>query len=344
MTAERAYSMGIEDFEVSVVTPEPSPLAVFGQTASEAVSRLLEDASITVYASAVAEVLEVGRLLIQPQGAELHPQRMVAMPRLEGPAIPGLGGGGPHGFIPIDNSCCVPGTRARIYAAGDAAAYPVKHGGLGAQMADTAASAIARLAGADVEYTEFLPTIRGKVLTGKAPLYTSARAWLGPGASCPRSSRSRRGRRPTRSWPRSSAPTWLNWTLDPRELSNRRVPAARPCSTCRLRERSCFPCRAAVSVQGCPAPPSHGKQESGWRLGLGAGAACRSLRSLAFSTWRYPLFAASPSGRRRPLASRWVYGGCPLCLKPRRAGLPGSDTRSVCGRTDLNGLRHEHQR
>ena len=144
MTAERAYSMGIEDFEVSVVTPEPTPLAVFGQAASEAVSRLLEDAGITVYASAVAEVLEVGRLLIQPQGAELHPQRMVAMPRLEGPAIPGLGGGGPHGFIPIDNSCCVPGTQARIYAAGDAAAYPVKHGGLGAQMADTAASAIAQ--------------------------------------------------------------------------------------------------------------------------------------------------------------------------------------------------------
>jgi len=179
LTAERAYSMGIDDFEVSVVTPEPSPLAVFGQAASEAVSRLLEDAGITVYASAVAEVLEVGRLLIQPQGVELHPQRMVAMPRLEGPAIPGLGGGGPHGFIPIDNSCCVPGTQARIYAAGDAAAYPVKHGGLGAQMADTAASAIARLAGADVDYTEFLPTIRGKLLTGKAPLYISARV-VGP--------------------------------------------------------------------------------------------------------------------------------------------------------------------
>jgi sulfide:quinone oxidoreductase len=171
--------MGIDGFEVSVVTPEPRPLAVFGQAASEAVSRLLDDAGVTVYASALAEVLEVGRLLIQPQGAELHPQRMVAMPRLEGPAVPGLGGGGPHGFIPIDHSCCVPGTMARIYAAGDAAAYPVKHGGLGAQMADTAASAIARLTGADVEYTEFLPTIRGKLLTGKAPLYISARV-VGP--------------------------------------------------------------------------------------------------------------------------------------------------------------------
>ena len=42
-----------------MVTPEPSPLAVFGQAAGKAVSRLLEDAGITVYASAVAEVLEV---------------------------------------------------------------------------------------------------------------------------------------------------------------------------------------------------------------------------------------------------------------------------------------------
>jgi hypothetical protein len=31
-----------------------------------------------------------------------------------------------------------------------------------------------------------------------------------------------------------------------------------------------------------------------------------------------------------------VYGGFPLCLKPRRAGLSGSDTRSVYGRTDLD--------
>ena len=66
------------------------------------------------------------------------------------------------------------GTNSRIYAAGDAAAYPIKHGGLGAQMADAAATAIARLAGADVEHAPFWP-IQGKLLTGKDPLYISAR-------------------------------------------------------------------------------------------------------------------------------------------------------------------------
>ena len=34
-------------------------------------------------------------------------------------------------------------------------------------------------AGADADYTEFAPTIRGKLLTGKAPLYISARV-VGP--------------------------------------------------------------------------------------------------------------------------------------------------------------------
>jgi hypothetical protein len=42
--------------------------------------------------------------------------------------------------------------------------------------------------------------------------------------------------------------------------------------------------------------------------------------------------------KRPPTAAcvSWVYGGCPLCLKPRRAGFSGSDTRSVYGRNDLD--------
>jgi sulfide:quinone oxidoreductase len=174
MTAERAKSMDVE-VELYVVTPEPAPLAVFGHKASEAVSGLLEGAGITVYAMASAQVPESCQLLIQPHGVELHPQRMIAMPRIEGPAIRGLAGGGAHGFIPIDMGCCVPGTGGRVFAAGDAAAYPVKHGGIGAQMADTAAGAMARLAGADVEQEPFWPYIRGQVLGAAKPLFISAR-------------------------------------------------------------------------------------------------------------------------------------------------------------------------
>jgi hypothetical protein len=42
-------------------------------------------------------------------------------------------------------------------------------------MADSAASAIARLAGSDVEPQPFDPVIRAKLLTGAEPIYISAR-------------------------------------------------------------------------------------------------------------------------------------------------------------------------
>lgn len=179
MTAERANSMGMDGLELSLVTPEPSPLAIFGSTASEAVSGLLDRAGVTVYSSATAYVPATGHLLVQPQGVELTPERMVAMPRIEGPSVRGLPGSGAHGFLPIDTACRVPGADARVYAAGDVAAYPIKQGGIGTQMADTAASAIANLAGATVEIEPFHPVIRGQLLTGGSPLYISARL-IGP--------------------------------------------------------------------------------------------------------------------------------------------------------------------
>ena len=69
--------------------------------------------------------------------------RIITMPRIAGPSIRGLAGAGASGFIPIDKHCSVPGTGGRVFAAGDAVNYPIKHGGLGTQMADVAAAAIA---------------------------------------------------------------------------------------------------------------------------------------------------------------------------------------------------------
>jgi sulfide:quinone oxidoreductase len=179
MTAERAHDMGIDDIEMSLVTPEVSPMAIFGRAASDTVADLLERAGIAVYASALAQVPAPRQVIVQPHGIELHPGQIVATPLIAGPGIRGLAGGGAHGFLPIDAACRVPGPDARVHAAGDAAAYPIKHGGLGAQMADTAASAIAQLAGADVDVKPFHPVIQGKLLSGGTPVYISARL-IGP--------------------------------------------------------------------------------------------------------------------------------------------------------------------
>lgn len=181
MTAERANAADMDDVQLTLVTPEPWPLAGFGRAAGDAVAGLLARAGVTVYTSAWAQVPASGHLLVQPQGVELHPDRMIAMPRVVGPSIRGLAGGGVHGFIPIDRHCAVPGTGGRVFAAGDATAFPVKHGGLSAQQADTAAAGIARLAGADVQVEPYLGQLRGILLTGGKPLYLSARVVAGQG-------------------------------------------------------------------------------------------------------------------------------------------------------------------
>ena len=175
MTAERAASMDIRELELSLVTPERRPLAIFGPAVSDEVTSRLADAGVTVYCNSLAKVPGHRQLLIEPQGVTLHPERMLAMPRVAGPAIRGLPGASAHGFLPIDKHCCVPSTDHRVFAAGDVAHYPIKHGGLGAQMADTAAAAIAAMAGANVTPTPFHPVIRGKLLTGSQPLFISAR-------------------------------------------------------------------------------------------------------------------------------------------------------------------------
>jgi sulfide:quinone oxidoreductase len=173
MTAERARTGGV-GVELALVTPEPFPLAAFGGTAGAAVGGRLRAAGVEVYAGASAFVPEPGRLLIQPQGADLSMDRIVAMPRLSGPGLPGLAAHA-HGFIPIDAHCAVPGTDGRVFAAGDATSFPVKFGALAAQQADTAADVIARLAGVAIDPRPFSPRIRGKLLTGGPPLYLSAR-------------------------------------------------------------------------------------------------------------------------------------------------------------------------
>ena len=114
------------------------------------------------------------RLLVTPEGPELEAGRIVAMPRIEGRSIrnvPTVEGD----FVPIDDRCRVRGLGERVFAAGDMTDFPIKHGGLGAQMADVAAAGIAALAGDHPQPEPLRPVIRGVLHTGAAPLYLTAR-------------------------------------------------------------------------------------------------------------------------------------------------------------------------
>jgi sulfide:quinone oxidoreductase len=172
MTAGRAHDMNIE-LAVTVVTPEEVPLAVFGAGASTAVSALLAERGVTVMSSSWCEVTDGRHLVVHPGAHGLDVDRIVALPELYGPALRGLPAGD-HGLIPVDSHCRVRGVE-RVYAAGDATDYPLKYGGIAAQQADTAAQAIAALAGLAVEPAPFEPVIHGILLTGAAPRYLSAK-------------------------------------------------------------------------------------------------------------------------------------------------------------------------
>jgi sulfide:quinone oxidoreductase len=181
MTARRAYDMNVA-LSITLATPEEAPLALFGSRVSEAVGRLLEENGILVVPSAHAETPEVGQVTLHPGSRRLYVDRILALPQLFGPDLAGVPTGAPRRFIPIDAHCRVP-TLERVYAAGDATDFAVKHGGVAAQQADTAAEAIAALAGAPIDPEPFKPVIRGVLLGADRPLYLSAHITGGHGSS-----------------------------------------------------------------------------------------------------------------------------------------------------------------
>lgn len=180
MTAKRAYENDVV-LSITILTPEDSPLAIFGAGASEAVSKLLADAGIKVLSSAYAEVPQWDTVVIDPDDRRLTVDRVVALPELYGPAVRGLPAA-EHGFIPVDIHSRVRGVE-RVYAAGDATDFAIKHGGISSQQADAAAESIAALAGANIEPKPFHPIVRGMLLTGGAPRYLQARITGGHGFS-----------------------------------------------------------------------------------------------------------------------------------------------------------------
>ena len=180
MTAGRAYDMQIE-LETTLVTPEDSPLAIFGSAASGAVAELLASAKVEVLSSAYAEVPSSGKVLINPGERRLEVDRVIALPELYGPVLRGVPLG-ENGFIRVDPYCRVPDVEG-IYAAGDATDFPIKMGGIGSQQADVAAQSIAALAGASVTPERFNPAIHGMLMTHEEPRYLTAHITGGHGFS-----------------------------------------------------------------------------------------------------------------------------------------------------------------
>ena len=180
MTAREASGMDIDDAQFTVITPEAVPLTLFGSATSRALREELDRAGVVLYTGTVARVapgdpLEV---VLQPSIRRLSVDRVVALPGVDGPRIPGT----THndaGFILVAPHGRMHGTDA-VWAAGDAIAYPVKFGGLASQQADAVAAQIAAHAGVRMTPAPAALKLRGVLMTGATPRAMGAAAGAAP--------------------------------------------------------------------------------------------------------------------------------------------------------------------
>ena len=168
LTAAELRDKSLADIRLVLVTPEPAPLSVFGDAASQTVASFLSDSGIEVITGHSVSAVSEQTVTLHPS-AELHADRVVALTELEGPRIVGLPADR-DGFIPVDAHGRV-GGAAGVFAAGDATAFPIKHGGLAAQQADAAAETIAARTGRQQKPRPFKPILHGLVLTGERPIF-----------------------------------------------------------------------------------------------------------------------------------------------------------------------------
>ena len=170
MTGAELSADRIEGVTITVVTPEPEPLAIFGPAAQTAVEPLLADRGVTVRTRTLAVGVEPGRVIVDG-GGWIAADRVLAL-AAPSPRAP-IGVPTDRGFVPVDEYGRVAGLDG-VYAAGDVTARPLKQGGLAAQQGDAVAQSIAAEMGVIEQPRPYRPVIRGLLLVGGPPLYLRA--------------------------------------------------------------------------------------------------------------------------------------------------------------------------
>lgn len=173
LLAGRARDAGLKD-RVTVVTYEATPLQVFSGPGTAAVEELLRDAGVRLVCGPQRVRRIPHALRIEPNGPELPADRVLALPALHGPGIRGLPLDA-DGFIRVGPALDVPGAPG-VQVIGDAAAMPVKQGGLATQHADVVAGRLLERAGIRSDLPSKLHSwLRATLVTGER---TSERLYL----------------------------------------------------------------------------------------------------------------------------------------------------------------------
>jgi sulfide:quinone oxidoreductase len=177
LTAAHTELYGL-DAELTVITPEPAPLAAVGPDVADHLMTALARAGVTLLAATQVRDVDSGGAVLDDAGRTIvRPDRVVALPRLVGPGIDGLPADA-DGFQPVGERGAVPGAPG-VHGAGDATTAGLKHGGLAAQQAEIVAHAIAQRAGAPVAQIARRPVLRAQLLEGPRTTFLQA----APGAA-----------------------------------------------------------------------------------------------------------------------------------------------------------------
>src|SRR6266550_1042687 len=150
LISQHAYDMSA-DLELTIVEPDPPPLALEGDHAVQLVAEELERAHITRLSANQVSLKQEHQLalVLHPSRRTLQVDRVLALPKRRGRPIVGIPADH-DGLTEVDAHSRVSGID-RVWAVGDCTSFPLKSGGVSTEQADVAARDIAALAGAPVE-------------------------------------------------------------------------------------------------------------------------------------------------------------------------------------------------
>jgi sulfide:quinone oxidoreductase len=160
LTAAHLRKAGVA---LKLVTPEDSPLGIFGESSADRVRGLLRSHGVSLYLGAYTGPGPAGEVGIQPGHRRTAADRVVRAPRLIRRPIAGLPCTA-DSFLVTDRYSRVRGVD-RVLAVGDATSFPVKDASIAVQQADVAAAYIANRTGARVATPMFRPCVHADLLT-----------------------------------------------------------------------------------------------------------------------------------------------------------------------------------
>jgi sulfide:quinone oxidoreductase len=203
---------------VTIATAEDEPLHAFGPPASALVRDAMADAGVELITGVHPEVPTDTIVALAP-GRLLHADRIVHLPLLRGPRLPGVPADA-AGFVLADPGDFRVAGDPAVFAVGDGTAGQFKHGGLAAQQAAAVAERVARRAGVALAPRRYAPVLRGLLRTADAPRYLRAEPPGGHGDCAV-------AEEPLW-WPPSEvAVRWLTPWLATRDLAGRPAPPPR---------------------------------------------------------------------------------------------------------------------